>query len=292
MMRLFGRLADAWIGRWANPAPDALAAVAGLQPATIVTGGSAGIGRAIAQHFAEQGHTVVLIARRADPLEATAAILRQTTSAKIVTLALDVTDAGATAALDQTLAQHGLYADVLVNSAGIGLAGEFTSHAPDDIDRLVALNVAALTRLMRHVLPGMCARARGGVINIASLGGYVPGPYQAAYYASKAYVLSLTEAAGYEIAGRGVRVLVVAPGPVETRFHALMDSEQALYRHLIPALSPERVARATCRAYALGRRVVVPGFFNPFLALAVRILPHPIIVPFIGWLLAPRREDG
>ena len=110
---------------------------------------------------------------------------------------------------------------------------------------LLDLNVAALTRLMHHVLPGMLARARGGILNVASLGGLVPGPYQAAYYASKAYVVSLTEAVAAENAGRGVRFMALAPGPVNTGFHAAMGAELSFYRQLIFAL--ERGATARCR---------------------------------------------
>ncbi len=119
---------------------------------------------------------------------------------------------------------------MLVNNAGIGLSGRFDDHSHEEIEALLALNVTALTRLMRHVLPQMRARGRGGVLNIASLGGYVPGPHQAVYYASKAYVISLSEAVASELAGTGVRVAVVAPGPVATGFHAAMGAENARYR--------------------------------------------------------------
>ena len=108
---------------------------------------------------------------------------------------------------------------------------------------LVDLNVRALTRLTRHFLPGMRQRGRGGILNVASLGGYAPGPNQAAYYASKAYVLSLTEAIAAETAGEGVRVCALAPGPVDTAFHARMGAENAFYRYLVPPASA-RLGRA------------------------------------------------
>ena len=107
----------------------------------------------------------------------------------------------------------------------------------------------------------MKARGAGGILNVASLGGYAPGPYQAAYYASKAYVLSLTEALAAEAAGSGVRICVVAPGPVETRFHAKMGGEGAFYRSFIRAQTPKAVAASAYRGFMLGRRVVVPGLF-------------------------------
>ena len=121
---------------------------------------------------------------------------------------------------------------------------------------------------------------------MASLGGAVPGPNQAAYYASKAYVLSLSEALAQECAGEGVRVAAVAPGPVDTRFHADMAAEGSPYRLLIPALNPKRTARAAIRGYQLGQRVVVPGLVNRAVYISVRALPHPLTVPVVGWLLA------
>jgi short-subunit dehydrogenase len=116
----------------------------------------------------------------------------------------------------------------------------------------------------------------------------VPGPYQAAYYASKAYVLSLSEAVAAETAGEGVRISALAPGPVNTGFHRKMGSETALYRYLVLPASAEAVANAGYRGFAFGWRVIVPGILNPVLALAMRILPHRIVIPIVGWLLKPR----
>ena len=112
---------------------------------------------------------------------------------------------------------------------------------------------------MRHALPAMLARGEGGIINVASLGGLVPGPNQAAYYASKAYVVSLTRAVATENAGRGVRLMALAPGPVDTGFHRAMGAELSFYRQLMIALSPEQTARAAYRGYMLGLHLVVPG---------------------------------
>ena len=145
---------------------------------------------------------------------------------------------------------------------------------------------------MRHFLPGMRARGRGGVLNLASLGGYVPGPYQAAYYASKAYVISLSEAVAAETAGEGVRISALAPGPVNTDFHRKMRSDTSFYRYLVPPTSADAVAAAGYHGFAFGWRVIVPGVLNPILALAMRLLPHRIVIPIVGWLLKPRGARG
>jgi uncharacterized protein len=286
MPGLMQALAERWIGRYARPDPTALAAVAGLTPCVVVTGGSAGIGLAIAQRFHRDGETVVLIAR--DPGRLAAATTGFAGPGRIATLALDVTNPDAPARIESALHERGLYLDILVNCAGIGLAGPFANHDSGAIEQLVATNVNAVTRLTRHVLPALLARGRGGIINVASLGGYVPGPNQAAYYASKAYVCSLTEALATENAGRGVRITAVAPGPVATSFHAKMGTGSALYRWLLPALSSDRVARAAVTAYRLGRPVVVPGIVPKALAVAITLLPHWVSAALIRALLAPR----
>ena len=130
--------------------------------------------------------------------------------------AIDVITAG--------LNRAGLYLDVLVNNAGTGLAGPFLSHSPVELSRLITLNIETVTRLTRAVLPDMLARQRGGILNIASLGADVPGPNQAAYYASKSYVVSLSEAIASEVSGQGVRISALLPGPVETEFHEDMGA--------------------------------------------------------------------
>lgn len=280
-------LLDVWRRRWWRQDPDAIAAYAGLRPMVVVTGGSEGIGYALARRFAGAGNDVMLIARRSEPLEQAARRIRVDCHVAAVALPLDVTAPGAVAAIDRALADCRAYADVLVNSAGIGLAGPFLNQAPDDLMRLLDLNVRALTLLSRHYLPGMRLRGRGGIFNVASIGGYTPGPYQAAYYASKAYVISFTEAIAAETAGEGVRVCVLAPGPVRTAWHERAGASHAIYRYLAPA-SAATVARYGYRGYQLGARVVVPGLLSPFLALALRVMPHRIVTPIVRLLLKPR----
>ena len=136
----------------------------------------------------------------------------------------------------------------------------------------------------------MLARGHGGIINLASLGGLIPGPNQAVYYASKAYVVSLTRALAAENAGRGVRMLAVAPGPVDTGFHQAMGTELSFYRQLLIALSARQVAFESYLAFKLGWHLYVPGVTGKLLQVAVWIIPHALLLPLIGWLLRRRDE--
>lgn len=279
MLKVAAKIADLWLTRGRRLSAEAKAArsaVADLTPAVVVTGGSRGIGAAIANEFARRGYAFVIVARH---------LPERHLPAGTIAIAVDVTAADAFEVISARLATERLYLDVLVNSAGVGLAGPFVEHESKDIDALLSLNVAALTRLTRRALPGMLARRRGGVLNVSSLGGYAPGPHQAAYYASKGYVLSLTEAIAAENAGSGVRFTVLAPGPVETKFHGAMGADDALYRRLLPALSPEHAARAAYRGFMIGQRVVAPGVVNRLALVLLKLLPHPLIVPIVGWLL-------
>ena len=285
------RLLDLWsrrhVDRQAGRAP------ATTRPATVITGASEGIGLAIARRFAKAGHVVVLVARREMLLQAAAEGIRRELQAQALALACDINRPEAGAEIDAAMHANGLHVDILVNNAGFGLSGEFDVMPAADIDALLSCNISALTRLSRHFLPQMIARGRGGLINIASLAGFAPGPYQAAYYASKAYVISLTRAIAYETSGTGVKVAVVTPGPVATGFHARMNAESSLYRYLVPASSPEAVAAAAYRGFCWHRRVIVPGLVAKLLSPALRVVPPFLVIPVVAWLLYPRgREAG
>ena len=288
MLRLYGIVARAWMNRKNTDTAArrrARDAVADRKPAVVVTGGSRGIGLEIARTFLKHDHTVLLVARDAASVSTAAQDLSREYGGRCQALALDVTRADAASSIEDALRHAGLYCDVLVNNAATGASGPFAENASADLAALVELNIASLTRLMRALLPDMLARGTGGVINLASLGGYVPGPHQAAYYASKAYVLSLSEAVAAEISGRGVRICAVAPGPVETHFHQAMRSENALYRQLLPALTAQRVATAAYRGFTNGQRIVVPGLHYRIAFLSLRLLPHFISVPLTALLL-------
>ncbi|RTL65066.1 MAG: SDR family NAD(P)-dependent oxidoreductase [Hyphomicrobiales bacterium] len=284
-----GSLLARWRRRWWRPDPTALSAYEGLRPITLITGGSEGIGFALAQRFASHGHELLLVARTAEKLAQAQRALAATSRAQVHTLALDITSDQAIERIDAELRKLGGLCDVLVNCAGIGLSGPFADEPEEKVTALVDLNVRALTRLTSHYLRPMLVRGEGGILNLASVGSYGPGPNQAAYYASKAYVLSLTEAIGYETAGMGIRVCALAPGPVRTGFHARMGARRALYRAFTPPVSPALVAWLGFWGYRLGARVVWPGLVTPLAALSMRLIPHRLLNPIVSTLLSPRR---
>lgn len=288
-MDILHLIGDLWIRRHADPNVDALAKVQNLSAATVITGASEGLGLALARRLAREGRTVVLLARSEDTLGAAAESLsKEFPRARVIEEVLDVSDPTAPTQLDNLLERHRLYLDVLVNNAAIGIGGEFAVIDQQKLDELLATNVAALTRLTRHYLPQMRARARGGIMNLASLASFVPGPWQAPYFASKAYVLSLTAAIGKECAGEGVRICAVAPGPIETRIHRKMRTSNTMYRLILPSISADRMARIAWRAYRLGRRVVVVGLVANIFAWTARAMPFEIILPLVSWLMRPR----
>ena len=286
---------DWWFRRNWKRDPTALREFEGLQPVTLITGATRGIGLELAKVWAQQRANILLVARSESDLTTTARLLdekrKSAMHGQILTLALDITDPSAIDVVSEKLVQQRLYVEELINNAGVGLSGNFAQAPTESVDQLVELNVTALTRLSRAFLPDMLARGKGGIVNIASLGGFTPGPYQAAYYASKAYVISLTRALAQENIGMGVRFMVIAPGPVETRFHQQMNAERAFYRRFIPAMSAASIARSTLFWYRLRCNFVVPGLFNMLMALCLSILPGPFTIPIVSELLNPRNEQ-
>ncbi|MEZ5775148.1 MAG: SDR family oxidoreductase [Hyphomicrobiaceae bacterium] len=282
-------------GRVADPRLDSLRPGSdlpeGSTPFVLVTGASRGIGREIAREFARRGFPLALVARAPDRLAETAAAIAREHGKEPLVVAADLATVEGLDRVEAAIAAAGGHVDILVNNAAIGLAGPFAEDPPAAIRRLVDLDVRALADLMARFLPGMIARGEGGILNVASLAGLVPGPNQAAYYAAKAFVVSLTEAVASETAGLGIRVAAVLPGPVDTGFHRRMGAEGSYYLPLFGRADPARVARAAVRGFFWGRTLIVPGVLDHLYWIALRFTPHPIAVPLIGWMLKKRRAD-
>jgi short-subunit dehydrogenase len=253
----------------------------GLDTGTaLVTGASAGIGRAIAGMFAGEGHDVVLVARREGRLREVADEIEAAHGVAATVLPADLSEREERDALYESVSGRGIEVDYLVNNAGIGTQGPF---AGIDLDRdldLVELNVAAPTHLSKLFVRDMVARGHGGVLNVASTAAFQPGPYMATYYASKAYELSFSQGLHEELRGDGVTVTALCSGPVATEFQERAGmTDVPIGRQdggLIRWLDPEEVARAGYRGLADGRAVVVPGTANRLVRLAAKLLPSSV----------------
>jgi short-subunit dehydrogenase len=252
----------------------------------VITGASSGLGAIFADELAKRDLSLLLAGRDEARLSAVAQRVRE--AAPDVEVELLVGDLGTDSGVDSLMARlHGRVIAVLVNNAGFGTYGRFAEVDAGREHDLVAVNVDALVRLTHAVLPGMLARERGGILNVASTIAFQPGPYQATYGASKAFVLSLSQALWAETRGSGVTVTALCPGPTRTGFvDALGEdvSHTAIYGRLA---APEPVVAAGLRAMDKGRAVVVTGWRNRILATGGRIMPGWVSSLVGGRLLRP-----
>ncbi len=261
----------------------------------IVTGASEGIGAELARVFAARGHDLALVARRADRLEALAdEIVARGAERKPLVVGLDLSETGAIDALAQALDEAGARAEILVNNAGFGLLGRVETLDPAEQLAMVDLNVRALTALTLRFLPAIVA-TQGAILNVASIAAFMPGPNFAVYYATKAYVLSFSEALTEELRPSGVKVSCLCPGPVETGFQArsgfALEGKMAAAR--LALVSAAEVARQGYDGLMAGRRVVVPGLMNRLIVLLARHVPRGLMLPLMAAAMNGRRQsDG
>ena len=256
----------------------------------LVTGASAGIGRELARLLARDGHHLVLVARDELRLQEVAAELRARWGAASTVIPCDLAAPGGASTLMMRVAAAGLDVEVLVNNAGIGAAGAFSEVPLARQLALLQLNVVSLTELAHRCLPGMLARRRGWILNVASTAAFQPGPFLATYYASKAYVLSLSEALAEETRGRGVTVTALCPGPTRTEFFARASMrESTLARRAV--MDAATVAAAGYAGMRRGERVVVPGVANRALGALVRVSPRGLVTRVVARLNRSRRRE-
>ncbi len=261
-------------------------------PTVVITGATHGLGRALAEEFARDGHALLLVARDQASLEAAAREVSSRHGVEAKFAACDLSTEDGCAAVEQALQRFGLYADILVNDAAMMLAGFFQDQEPKTLLKLIDLDVRAVVDLTRRLLPGMIARGRGGVLNVASVEGFMPVPYQATYAAAKAFVLSFSRALAYETMGTGVRVSSLAPGTVTTEMHEKAGAKYSRYVQLLPAMSAQDVARIGYRQFKRGKKVIVVGWFNRVSLFAARFVPSLLLVPFMGLLFRVRDAEG
>lgn len=246
-------------------------------PVALVTGASGGIGEALARELAAKGYDLILVARRDDRLRALAAELGATHGIDVSTISSDLSVPGAGFELADRLRADDRRIDVLINNAGFGDFGEFHRSSREKTMQMVTLNIAALTELMHALLPDMVQRGSGRIMNVASIAAFMPGPLMAVYYATKAYVLHLSEAVHEELKGTGVTVTALCPGPTESGFQAgaaMEDSKLIKGRRI---LDVETVARLGVKGLHAGDAVVVTGWKNRWQARSPRFVPRSMV---------------
>ncbi|WP_019010320.1 SDR family NAD(P)-dependent oxidoreductase [Deinococcus aquatilis] len=263
------------------------------QPATaLITGASGGIGEAIARQLAARGAHLILVARSEGKMQALAQELSAKHGIQAQVIALDLTRPDAGEVLEREVSARQLTVDILVNNAGFGGFSEFWTQDAGEINRMVAVNIAALTDLTRRFLPAMVARGRGRVLNVASTAAFMSGPLMAVYYASKAYVLSFSEAVNEELRGTGVSVTALCPGPVETGFQdaaSLGESKLMSAGVRMAMLSADEVARLGVNAMLRSQAVLVAGGLNRVQTLMPRLLPRAAMTRLLARIQA-RKE--
>ena len=238
---------------------------------TLITGASAGLGVDFARQLAERGKRIVLVARRKDRLDALAAELGNARA-----VAIDLGEAGAAGRLMADIAAQGEQVECLINNAGFGLWGRFASLDGARQRQMIDLNCGALVELCHAVVPGMIARGDGAILNVASTAAFQPGPGMATYFATKAFVLSFSEALHEEVAKSGVRVTALCPGPTATEFGDVAGFKGNGVFEKLSASSAEVVA-AGLKALEANRAVVIPGLLNKVGAQGHRLLPRAVL---------------
>jgi uncharacterized protein len=249
----------------------------------LITGASGGIGYELAKLCARDHHNLVLVARSADRLAQVAAEL-QAQGVTVKTIALDLAAPPAPKFLFDQLQREGVAIDILVNNAGFGAFGEFAQMPEDEILGQIALNITALTQLTRLFLPSMMQRRGGKIMNVASTAAFQPGPLMAVYYATKAYVLSFSEAIANELHGCGITVTCFCPGATHTGFARRAGTQKSRLFKQFGAMNADKVALDGYRALMEGRTLSISGAHNWLVAQSTRFAPRKMVTAISRWV--------
>ena len=241
----------------------------------LISGASAGLGDEFARQLSQRGHRLVLVARRKERLDA---LTKELGNARAV--AIDLSQAGAVAKLMADIDAAGEHVDLLVNNAGFGLAGRFDEQDPARLRQMIDLNCGALTELCRAVAPQMVERRSGAILNVASTAAFQPGPGMAVYFATKAFVLSLSEALHEELRRNGIKVSALCPGPTATEFGEVAGFGKSIPKFAMATAAP--VVRAGLKGLDRNRAVVIPGMLNKISGQGHRLLPRAALRRIAG----------
>lgn len=243
----------------------------------LVTGASSGIGLELTRLLAKDGYDLILAARDEQRLNALAAELKETHGIRVYVMPVDLAVHGAAADLISRIKAEDLHVDILINNAGFNLWGMVADVAEEGLLRMIQVNIAALTELTRLLLPDMLAKRSGKILNLGSTGSFSPGPMSAVYCATKAYVLSFSEALAEEVRGSGVTVTVLCPGPTDTEF-ALRSDMLKTRAFRSRTMEASQVARIGYRAMMKGKPTVIAGLMNNLMIFGMRFAPRAAVV--------------
>ncbi|MCI0451977.1 MAG: SDR family oxidoreductase [Candidatus Latescibacteria bacterium] len=252
-----------------------------MRPVALVTGASMGLGAEFARLLASEGHDLVLTARSADRLDALKKEIEGLHGVTVRIVVQDLGDPRAPVAIYDDARSAGLEIDVLVNNAGFGMYGLFhQSDLQTELD-MIQVNITAVVHLTKLFVRDMVARKRGRILNVASTAGFQPGPLQSVYYATKAFVLSFTEAIANELRGTGVTATALCPGPTPTEFQKRANVGKVRGLKLMMRVDPDVVVRAGYAGMMKGKAVVVPGVLNNVMAFTVRLFPRRMVTAVV-----------
>jgi len=244
---------------------------------TLITGASGGIGYDLALLAAADGKNLMLVARSADKLEKLATKIREDNRSKVITLGVDLsTEAGVNKLITEVTVEN-ILIDTLINNAGFGDFGDFAKAGIEKNLEMIRLNISALTQLTHLALQGMIKSGKGMIMNVASTAAFMPGPGMAVYYASKAYVLSFSEALTRELKGSGITVTTLCPGPTDTDFAKTAGLGKSLMHRMLPPQTSLHVAKVGYKAMLKGKAIEIPGFMNKLSTLTPRFTPRSLV---------------
>ncbi len=245
-----------------------------MKQTVLITGASGGLGLALAMQFAQHGYDLILTARSADKLQQAQNAIRTAYDVAVTVIPLDLGAPDGAAALMDAVRTQDLTVDILVNNAGLGDFGAFADSELSRQQAMIALNVSALTELTHHVLPMMREKGHGKILNVASIAAFQQGPYMSVYYATKAYVLSFSQALSRELKGSGITVTALCPGPIATGFEETAQLGKSKLFRSMPVSTAENVARYGYKATMKGKQVAIHTARNRFLININRIVPR------------------
>ncbi|MBN1597219.1 MAG: SDR family oxidoreductase [Bacteroidales bacterium] len=246
---------------------------------SLITGASSGIGFELSQKFAEEGHNLILISRQKNKLEQISVDLKKNYSVEVLIIPEDLSQPDSVDRIIKVLNNNSIKIDYLINNAGFYVKGNFTETSWKEEQKLIQLQCITHTKLTKLLIPDMLKTGKGGILNIASTGSFVSGPYNAVYCAVKSFVLSFSEAVAQELSGTGVSVTALCPGGTKTAFQQYDKKKRSL---LFPLMSASDVAKAGYKALMSGKRLAVPGMMNKIQTTLIQYLPRKLATRLAG----------